>query len=154
RLDESARLQHEALVLLLATGYAPVNLAVDGLKQAQSAKTAVLAEQQTVLEARRALDEVPRVLPASAPYLERAGRSDAHWLEAATAARDLGDRLATARVLGSLTATLDEVQQHTSTLRRRLEDLRAPFTHEGVARLIRDIKRPSATAGHWREVDA
>src|SRR5262249_45522169 len=86
-LEVVSRSRHEALVQLLARGYAPRDGAAHSLDEVRQRQTGLLALQRSVVEALAARDDAREVLPSALAAAERAG-SEAPWLAVASLATD------------------------------------------------------------------
>jgi hypothetical protein len=152
RLRRAAWKEHEALVMLEAPGFAPRARAEELLAGCAAEQAALLAEEEVVLEARAALAEAAALLPGVARFSEQAGRPDGPWLGAADLAGRLAARLGSSRG-PALAGALDELRRLSGQLAGRLQELREPFTPDGLRALVRSSRSATASARAWRDLD-
>src|SRR6202035_5431199 len=98
------------------------------------------------------LAEAAALLPEVWQFSERAGRSEVPWLEAANLASSLAERLESARG-AALGGTLDDLRRLSGELLARLQEMRDPFTPDGLEALIRSSQGATASAKACRDLN-
>ncbi len=161
-LEEAAQRRHDGEVLLLASGYAPLDEADRLLKEAGQEYETLVLVQDAFARGQQTLDDALVILPAYVGYLELRPQDEPAWLTAVQAAEELAGALAAEgngpagkkEGLGELRQAAQGVLRRTEYLRQHLQDIQIPFTAAGLGPVLEAAGRPNAGAGPRIELDA
>lgn len=148
-LDDAMQARHDALHILFAPQYAPLDDADTLARQALLDFDGILAYEETITVANRTLDEALVLLPAYAHYLSHNDTKADTWSAAVAASGVLADALKTPDDPNNIPAAelrqrVEAVRQAATALQNAVDDLRQPFSHANVARLIAQCDRPES----------